>query len=111
MSEYNNVIKETIKELLLGTIQFLEKEEKEGRVPLALIAVTVEPTGSISTAMINRTAEKIMSEMGFIEYGEFYDLINKATKELNHQVKEKLENGIDNVIRKVEEEESKTVAN
>lgn len=103
--KYNDNKKKGIKMMLKNLKSHLKNEEEEGRVAVGIIAVTVEPLGAGTVVLTNRNVENTLAEMGYIDEGEILTLLQNHGKKINHEIREKLANGLPRVIEKINSEE------
>lgn len=101
----NETIKKGIKMMLKNLKSHLKNEEEEGRVAVGIIAVTVEPFGAGTVVLTNRNVENALADMGYIDEDEILTILQNHGKKINHEIREKLANGLPRVIEKMNSEE------
>lgn len=103
--KYNEATKRGTEMMMKNLKSHLENEEKEGRVAVGIIAVTVEPFGAGTVILTDKNIENALAEMGYIDEGEILTLLQNHGKKINRGIRKKLSKGLPRVIEKMNSEE------
>ena len=103
--KYNEATKRGTEMMMKNLKSHLENEEKEGRVAVGIIAVTVEPFGARTVILTDKNIENALAEMGYIDEGEILTLLQNHGKKINRGIRKKLSKGLPRVIEKMNSEE------
>ena len=80
--KYNEATKRGTEMMMKNLKSHLENEEKEGRVAVGIIAVTVEPFGAGTVILTDKNIENALAEMGYIDEGEILTLLQNHGKKI-----------------------------